>query len=199
MSHTRLYQVLRGKCERTFHGTIISEGTIWEGVVREAVSNALPNSEVYSQYKITLNNNKSRKYHKVDMFIKDDGEEKIRAYNLKSKSFNNTISGDALLKEYKEYEECIRNTFPGYDVSYEILKDGDISGSSMKKYTYLNENGILVHNIKDYLKNIGISYDELDSKRIKQTVEAMIKRGNERGITFDEKESEKYLVVRIPY
>ena len=67
----------------------------------------------------------------------------------------------------------------------------------MVKYRYINDNGIAVHNIKDYLASIDISYDELDLQRKQETVNMMKLRGNERGITFDEEE--ECLVIRIPY
>ena len=184
--------------EHAVHGAKIREGTVWEKLQFEVIRDTGIYTSVSNGQPIPLSAGGqtvgeteakgARKTHKVDIFCKDDEKKTIHAYNSKSKSFNNTESPESLLQECQHYKTSIEDEYPGYTVTYAILKDEfDCKNSKMAKYNYLHSNGIPVYNTALYLnETYGISTEEIEKKRQKMAIEILQQRFNESGLTIDQ-------------
>ena len=180
------------------HGSKICEGYVWEKLQFEVIRDTGIYTSVSNGQPIPLSAGGqtvgeteakgARKTHKVDIFCKDDEKKIIHAYNSKGKSFNNTESPESLLKEYQHYKTAIECAYPGYTVTYAILKDQfDCKNSKMAKYNYLHSNGIPVYNTALYLnETYGISTEEIEMKRQKKVIELLQQRFNDSGLTNDQ-------------
>jgi len=175
-----------------FQGAKIQEGNVWEKLIYEVIRETGRYTMVENGHAVLLLHDEekkgARKNHKVDIFCKDDEKKVIRAYNSKGKSFNNTESPDSLCKEYQLYKASIERAYPGYTVTYAILKDEyDCKDSKMSKYKYLEANGIPVFNTKGYLTDeYGISTEEIEKKRQTRTIELLTERFRKTGITQEQ-------------
>lgn len=191
-------------------GTKICEGNIWEKLQFEVIRDTGIYTSVTNGEPIPLPSNGgggggdgggggvggggaaetkgARKKHKVDIFCKDDEKKRIQAYNSKGKSFNNTESPESLLQEYQHYKTAIEAAYPGYTVTYAILKDEfDCKNGKMSKYNYLQSNGIPVYNTALYLKErYGISTEDIEMKRQKKVIEILQSRFKESGLTIEQ-------------
>ena len=174
--------------EKTVHGTKIKEGNLLEGSIHKNIKETGNYTEVTNGKSIPLNGNTTRKNHKVDIFCKNDEQRIIRAYNSKGKSFNNTESGEPLLKEYLSYKEAIQQQYPGYDVTYAILKDEyDPNNGKYSKYHYLNQNGIPVYHTYGYLaEKYNIITETIENQRLEETINILRGRFRESKITKEE-------------
>lgn len=129
--------------------------------------------QVYGEYPIPLTTG-TRKHHKVDILCFDEALKLVHAFNCKGTSFNCTRSKDRLLDEYEFYRDSIKEQFPSYFVTYNILKlEYDPESPKSGYYNYLNENGISVYNTKTFLEIYGIELDDL-SQRVEDRVVANI-------------------------
>lgn len=173
---------------RAVHGTNIIEGNILEKMIYEKILEKKVYTQVTNGEPINLIENKSRKQHKVDIFCKDDKNKIINAYNSKSKSFNNTESGESILNEYLNYKKSIQRKFPEYTVSYSILKDEyDPDNSKFVKYHYLNQNGIPVYNTYNYLEEkYNITTKDIEELREFRVVNILRERIKKECITKEE-------------
>jgi len=178
-------------------GTKICEGNIWEKLIFDVIRDTGIYTSVTNGESIPLNGGGgggaaktkgARKKHKVDIFCKDDEKKIIQAYNSKGKSFNNTESPESLLQEYQRYKTAIETAYPGYTVTYNILKDEfDCKNGKMSKYNYLQSNGIPVYNTALYLKErYGISTEYIEMKRQKKVIEILQSRFKETGLTIEQ-------------
>ena len=195
------YKTEYGNLQTLVHvvqGTKICEGNVWEKLQFEVIRDTGIYTSVSNGHSIPLlttgttvgetEAKGARKTHKVDIFCKDDEKKIIHAYNSKGKSFNNTESPGSLLKEYQHYKTAIECAYPGYTVTYAILKDGfDCKNSKMSKYNYLQSNGIPVYNTALYLnETYGISTEEIEMKRQKKGIEILQQRFKKAGLTRDQ-------------
>jgi len=166
-----------------FQGTKIKEGTFMQHQVKHLIEKSRVHDTVISEFKVPLINHKNRSNHKVDIFCKNDNPKKIIAYNVKSRATNNTESGDSILHEYNSYLSAIQSQFPGYIVSYEILKLS-YNNKLKNKFAYLNSNGFPVHDLTELLRErYNIPYEDIAIEKENFAVSEMIRRIGDKKIS----------------
>ncbi len=183
------YQTFQ-KLEKVVHGTKICEGNIWQHLIFETIKNSGAFTAVMEEFPVDLSptHAEGRKRHKVDVWCRDDIAKQIFAFNSKGKSFNNTESSEGLFDEYSRYKLAIERAYPGYDVTYAILKDEyDPTDPKMGKYHFLTRHGIPVYNTAGYLQErFGISSSAIETARQERVIEILRKRMIESGITAEQ-------------
>ena len=185
----RLFQLI----EKGVHGTKVCEGRVMERLLDGPIRSSGVYDEVVRERKVDLPPDprpRTRKYHNVDIFCKNDDEMLIFAYNSKGKSFNNTESAESLLTEYLKYKKAIETEFPHYSVIYAVLKDEyDPNDKKMTKYHFLNENGIPVYNTQARLEmryNVNDYEHVIDMRRKEMVIHLLRNRILNLGLSKEE-------------
>lgn len=180
--HNNVYVMLRD-CVWVFQGMKICEGYITQDIIYNTINESKKYDNVYQEKKIPLNpdNIDKRKHHKIDILCVSDERNEVDAFNSKGASFNNTQSQENDLNEYNKYLKAIYNEYPGYKVTYNILKDN--YDENEKKYKtkcdYLSKHGIKHYSTQKFLEeNFGFkNFEELRKKQVyKKLKERMNKR-----------------------
>ena len=183
------YQTFQ-KLEKVVHGTKICEGNVWQHLVFETIRDSGAFTSVMEEFPVDLSpaHAEGRKKHKVDVWCRDDEAKQIFAFNSKGKSFNNTESSEGLFDEYSRYKAAIERAYPGYAVTYAILKDEyDPTDAKMGKYHFLTRHGIPVYNTAGYLQErFGVSADAIEAARQERVIEILRRRMVDSGITAEQ-------------
>tara|TARA_R100000005_G_C4919463_1_gene153410 strand:+ start:198 stop:776 length:579 start_codon:yes stop_codon:yes gene_type:complete len=144
------------------HGRRISRGLRIQKSIYDNIKNSNKHLEVHHEYTIDLPKGGQKKTHDIDIVIVD--ENKVLAFDSKSKSFNATQDAQGVLEEYQKYIGILENLFPGKKVEYGVLKEEWDNPNKKKdsRYIYMNTRGVKVYDTYNFMKNnYGVTKEEL--------------------------------------
>jgi len=144
------------------HGRRISRGLRIQKSIYDNIKNSNKHLEVHHEYTIDLPKGGQKKTHDIDIVIVD--ENKVLAFDSKSKSFNATQDAQGVLEEYQKYIGILENLFPGKKVEEGVLKEEWDNPNKKKdsRYIYMNTRGVKVYDTYNFMKNnYGVTKEEL--------------------------------------
>ena len=152
------YELITGK----LHGRRISRGLRVQKSIYTNIRDSNKHLEVHHEYRIELPKGGQKKSHKIDIVIVD--EDKVLAFDNKSKSFNATQDAQKVLEEYQKYISILEDVFPDKKVEYGVMKEEWDNPNKRKdaRYVYMNTRGVRVYDTYNFMKNnYGVTKEEL--------------------------------------